>query len=138
MLKHLTLICFLFANFCWSQSKQEIFFYSGDFERTLAFAKEVNRPIFIDFYAVWCGSCRKMSKNTFTDPELAEYFNSHFINKKIDVEKGEGIELAKKHKVKSYPNLVFLNSKGEIILSAKGYKNAKQLKQLAIKALKKM
>jgi len=138
MLKQLTLFCFLFANFCWSQSNQEIFFYSGDFERTLAFAEEVNRPIFIDFYAVWCGPCRKMSKNVFTDPELAEYFNSHFINKKIDVEKGEGIELAKRYKVKSYPNLVFLNPKGEIILRAKGYKNKKQLKRLAIKALKKM
>ncbi|MFO7703029.1 MAG: thioredoxin family protein [Psychroflexus maritimus] len=138
MNKHLFIFCLLISGLGWSQSNQEVFFYSADFERTLSFAEEVNRPIFIDFYAVWCGPCRKMSKEVFTDPKIASFFNANFINKKINVEKGEGIQLAKKFKVKSYPNLVFLNSEGEVILKAKGYKNARQLKRLAIKALKKM
>lgn len=131
------IVRFLICSSSWSQSNQEIFFYSADFERTLAFAEEVNRPIFIDLYAFWCGPCRKMSKEVFTDPEIADFFNANFINKKINAEKGEGIELTKKFKVKSYPNLIFLNSKGEVILRAKGYQNAKQLKRLAIKALKR-
>ncbi len=34
-------------------------------------------------------------KNIFPLKTVGDYYNSHFINAKIDMEKGEGIELAK-------------------------------------------
>jgi thioredoxin-related protein len=44
-----------------------------------------------------------MVKNIFPLKTVGDYYNSHFINAKIDMEKGEGIELAKKYNVKAFP-----------------------------------
>jgi uncharacterized protein YyaL (SSP411 family) len=58
-------------------------------------AKKENKLIFVDAYASWCGPCKLMVKNIFPLKTVGDYYNSHFINAKIDMEKGEGIELAK-------------------------------------------
>lgn len=84
-------------------------FFQGTFADALAQAKKEKKQIFIDFYTEWCGPCMIMSKTVFTLPEVGEIYNSKFINLKIDAEKGEGVELAKKYKVTSYPTYIFVN-----------------------------
>jgi thiol:disulfide interchange protein len=41
----------------------------------LAKAKTENKYIFIDCYTTWCGPCKYMSKNIFTQKEVGDYFN---------------------------------------------------------------
>ena len=45
--------------------------------------------VFLDCYTTWCGPCRNMSENIFPQKAAGDYFNSKFINIKIDMEKGE-------------------------------------------------
>ena len=53
-------------------------------------AQEGNsKKIFIDVYTDWCGWCKKMDKNTFQNPEVANYMKQHFYMVKLD---GEGKE----------------------------------------------
>ncbi|MDR2880436.1 MAG: protein-disulfide reductase DsbD [Azoarcus sp.] len=33
--------------------------------------KTVDRPVFLEFYADWCAECKKMERNTFSDPAVA-------------------------------------------------------------------
>lgn len=47
-------------------------------------AKELNRPILLDVGAVWCPWCRLMDRDTYTDPETADFINQHFIAVKVD------------------------------------------------------
>lgn len=47
-------------------------------------AKELNRPILLDVGAVWCPWCRLMDRDTYTNPETAEYINQHFVAVKVD------------------------------------------------------
>jgi thioredoxin-related protein len=47
------------------------------------------------------------------------------------MEKGEGLELARKFNVQAYPTLFFINSKGDIIKTVIGYQTADQLIQQA-------
>ena len=42
----------------------------NDYESGLAYAKEVNKPIMIDFTGWGCVNCRKMEENVWTDPEV--------------------------------------------------------------------
>jgi thiol:disulfide interchange protein len=49
----------------------------------------------MDAYASWCGPCKKMDKMVFTQAEVGEVYNSTFINTKFDMEKGEGVGMAK-------------------------------------------
>lgn len=72
-------------------------------------AKAENKLIFVDFYTQWCGPCYNMAKTVFTQPNVGAFYNKNFVCAKIDTENGEGIELAKKYKVRSFPTYVFID-----------------------------
>ena len=50
------------------------------FQRT----KELDRPILLDVGAVWCPWCGLMDRDTYTNPETAEYVNQHLVAVKVD------------------------------------------------------
>ncbi|MCQ2274331.1 MAG: DUF255 domain-containing protein [Bacteroidales bacterium] len=41
---------------------------------------------FVDFYTSWCGWCKKMDRETFTDPTVAKILNTYYIPVKFDAE----------------------------------------------------
>lgn len=100
---------------------QGIKFEDSNFSTILAKAKKENKLIFIDAYASWCGPCKLMVKNVFPQKSVGDYYNSHFVNAKIDMEKGEGIELAKKYNVKAFPTYLFVDGNGEVVHRTLGY-----------------
>ncbi|MDR6156781.1 thioredoxin-related protein [Chryseobacterium sp. SLBN-27] len=100
---------------------QGIKFEDTNFSTILAKAKNENKLIFIDAYASWCGPCKLMVKNVFPQKAVGDYYNSHFVNAKIDMEKGEGIELAKKYNVKAFPTYLFVDGNGEVVHRTLGY-----------------
>ncbi len=78
-------------------------------------AKAENKIVFVDAYTTWCGPCKVMSKNIFPQKEVGDVFNARFVNAKIDMEKGEGPEIAKKYGVRAYPTYIFVNGDGELV-----------------------
>jgi thioredoxin-related protein len=94
---------------------QGIVFEKGTFAEAKAKAKAEHKLIFMDAFTVWCGPCKQLSKTIFPLQEVGDYFNQNFINVKMDMEKGEGIELAKAYAVNAYPTLIFLNANGELV-----------------------
>ncbi|WP_313100273.1 thioredoxin fold domain-containing protein [Epilithonimonas sp.] len=104
-----------------SFSQQSINFEDSDFATILAKAKAEKKLVFMDAYAAWCGPCKLMEKNVFTDKNVANYYNQNFINAHFDMEKGEGKTLAAKYGIRSYPTLLFLNGEGEIVGKELGY-----------------
>ncbi|MDF1699275.1 MAG: thioredoxin family protein [Saprospiraceae bacterium] len=108
------ILLFLFTLSLGSIHAQGIAFESSDFQSALTKAKAEKKLIFMDAYTTWCGPCKWMSKNVFTDANVGAYFNENFINVKIDMEKGEGIDLAKKYEVSAYPTLLFIDGNGDL------------------------
>jgi len=100
---------------------QGIKFEESNFTAVLAKAKKENKLVFIDAYTTWCGPCKLMAKNIFPQKTVGDYYNSHFINAKIDMEKGEGIEIAKKYNVKAFPTYLFVDGNGELVHRTLGY-----------------
>jgi len=94
---------------------QGIEFEHGTFAEALAKAKKENKMVFMDCYTTWCGPCKMLAKNIFPQKEVGDYFNAHFVNVKMDMEKGEGIELQKKYGVKAYPTLLFMDANGKVL-----------------------
>lgn len=90
-------------------------FEHGTFNEALAKAKKENKLIFMDCYTTWCGPCKYLSKNIFTQKEVGDFFNKEFVNVKMDCEKGEGPVLASKYGVSSYPTLLFIDANGKAV-----------------------
>lgn len=110
---------------------QGIKFEDSNFSAVLAKAKKENKLVFVDAYASWCGPCKLMVKNIFPLQSVGDFYNSHFVNAKIDMEKGEGIGLAKKYNVKVFPTYLFINGDGEEVHRTLGYVEEKDFIQFA-------
>lgn len=88
-----------------------IHFFKGTWEEAQAKAKAENKLIFLDAYAAWCGPCKTLSKRYFSKESVGSFYNTHFINYKMDMEKhADGPRLAKKFGLKAYPTLYFLKA----------------------------
>lgn len=104
-----------------SQKKADnkgVIFNQGTLAESLAQAKSnKNGPnlVFLDCYTTWCGPCKQMANVVFPMEHVGEFFNANFVNIKIDMEKGEGIELANKYNVEAYPTFLILDSDGNEI-----------------------
>jgi|YNPMSStandDraft_1061717.scaffolds.fasta_scaffold00255_17 thiol-disulfide isomerase/thioredoxin len=93
---------------------QGIKFFEGNLNELKAEAHKQNKFIFIDCYTTWCGPCKWLAKNVFTNNNVGNFYNNNFINYKLDMEKGEGKEFAKKYNISAFPTLLFLDAKGNI------------------------
>ncbi|MCB9307284.1 MAG: thioredoxin family protein [Lewinellaceae bacterium] len=100
---------------------QGIDFGHGSLAEALGKAKAEDKLVFVDVYTSWCGPCQLMSSRTFPDSSVGAYYNARFINLKIDAEKGEGAEVARRYGVKYYPTLLFLTAEGTLAHKAVGY-----------------
>lgn len=114
-----------------------IHFFEGTWKEALDSSARTGKLIFLDAYASWCGPCKIMSKKVFTNTEVGNYFNAHFINYKMDMEKHEeGARLTRQFMLEAYPSLYFINANEEIIKQAIGYHGSEDFIKLGEKALK--
>lgn len=94
-------------------------------------AKAENKIVFVDAFTTWCGPCKKMAKDIFPNEKVGEVFNAKFVNAKIDMEKGEGLEIAKKYNVRAYPTYIFVNGDGELVHRSLGMMPAEKFIEVA-------
>jgi len=79
------------------------------YKEALAAAKAEGKNVFIDFMTSWCGPCKMMANNVFPQKNVGDFMNKNFVCIKIDAEKGEGPDLAKKYEVEAYPTMVMID-----------------------------
>ena len=101
-----------------------ISFQHSSWSQLLAKAKAEKKIIFVDAFTTWCGPCKRMSSDVFTDGEVGSFFNKSFINAKIDMEEGEGLTIASKYDVQSYPTFLFIDGNGKLLHKSIGYQEA--------------
>jgi thioredoxin-related protein len=114
---------------------KKISFLNGTWKQVAALANKNGKYIFVDTYTAWCTPCRQLKNVTFKDREAAAFFNGNFINYTVDMEKGEGVELAEKWDVTDYPTLLFFTPEGKMVMKQIGYVDGKQLVEFGKQAL---
>ncbi len=89
-------------------------------DKALAKSISSNKPIFVDTYTDWCGWCKHMDKEIFSDEEVANYFNENFICMNIDGDAESSASFITKYEVSGYPCLLILDGQGNVLNRSDG------------------
>jgi thioredoxin-related protein len=142
--------------FSLSISAQEINWIT--FEEAIEAQKTTPKKIFVDAYAIWCGPCKMLDKNTFSNKDVADYINKNYYAVKFDAQGNKTInfkgktytnpnfipntsgrnsnhELSAVFQIRAFPTLLFLDEKADLIAPIPGYKTPQQL-ELYLKLFK--
>jgi thioredoxin 1 len=111
----LTISCFSFIVLggpeTGSAADDQIKWYSYD--EGVALGKKDGKKIFLHFYADWCHFCAEMKKNTFTNKEVIDYLNQHFVPILVNSDKER--KIAGDYFVRGLPATFFLTIEGNKI-----------------------
>ena len=123
----ITLVGTCLANLSAQEYEGVVFLEGKTFTEAVDLARKYNKKVFLDCYTSWCGPCKMVARDIFPQKIAGDYFNREFVNIKIDMEKGEGPELAKRFGVKAYPTFIMFDGEGkEIGRLVGGKKNAEE------------
>lgn len=111
-------------------------FFKGSWDELLKTAKAQKKMIFLDIYTDWCAPCKEMEKYIFTMELAGKKYNPLFLNYKINAEKGEGKDIAKKFNIRAYPTFLYLNSSGNLIHRVVGEMKAVSFNKAADEAIR--
>jgi thioredoxin-related protein len=118
-------------------------------EEVAELQKKEPRKVLMDIYTTWCGPCKMMMRNTFTNKNVIEYINNHFYAIKFNAEGGENVsfkgttytnpnyvagsgrkpqhQFAQALGVNSYPTIIYMNEEMDVIAPIKGYQTPNQI-----------
>jgi thiol:disulfide interchange protein len=91
----------------------------ASYDEAIRMAGDKNIPIMIDFYADWCGWCKRLDQDTYVDAEVMAKAKE-FVSLKIDAD--VETDLPKQYRVQGLPTILFINHKGEEIHRVVGYR----------------
>ena len=85
----------------------------------LDLGKAEKKNMVVNFYADWCGYCKKMDDVTYADKEVAAYLKKHFVLMKVNTDRAK--QLAQSYSVQGLPTTWFLDQSGEKIAPLPGF-----------------
>jgi thioredoxin-related protein len=120
-------------------------------DKALELQKNTPKNIMIDIYTTWCGPCKMLDKNTFTNKDLIAFVNANYYAVKFNAEGNESVNYknrlfenpnydpakAKRRNsahqfsqylgVRAYPTIVFLDDNAELIAPIPGYQTVQKI-----------
>lgn len=116
----------------------------------LAAQKENPKKIFMDVYTTWCGPCKLMDRNTFSNKKVAAFINENYYPVKFNAEGTEEIDyqgfvytnpnyqegrrgrnathfFADALRLMGYPSVVFFEEDGTLIQALAGYRSPEDI-----------
>ena len=143
----LAILCLLFVQYTNAQdaaTKPKIKWMT--LEQAFQAIQKEPRKIVVDVYTGWCGWCKVMDQKTFTDPKVIEYINQRYYAVKLDAEQKDDITIGTQKYIwqngynqagvqllqgkMSFPTMVYLDEKFNMIQPVPGYQDAKQFHQI--------
>ena len=110
------------------------------------------KKIFIDVFTDWCGWCKTMDKNTFSNPVIADYLNKYYYPVKFNAEskqditykgtvyKNKGTQARSPHDLAaallngqlSYPSVVFMDGESKALTAVPGYRTPADIEPILV------
>lgn len=121
----------------------------------LNYQATAKKKVFIDVYTTWCGPCKMLDANTFSDPVIKKLLAEYFVPSKFNAESGDtivfkgqtylnknytpqprksthdfAIYIASTQQGLGYPTMVFLDEELNMIQPISGYIGPAQLEPI--------
>jgi thioredoxin-related protein len=99
----------------------QVKFEKTGFEKAKSKAKNENKLIFVDVYADWCGPCKMLDKNVFSDKVVGNILNTKFVPVKIDGDKDDNVLTMMEFDIEAFPTLILIDPKTDRTKKLVGY-----------------
>jgi thioredoxin-like negative regulator of GroEL len=109
------------------EARGEFLEWNRQYGSALEMAKKSGKPILLDFQASWCGPCRVMEREVWTDQKLVEQ-SRRFVCISIDIDRNK--EIAANYNVSVLPTIIFADSWGNKLTRHEGFMGVPQIKQM--------
>ncbi len=114
----LTVVACLAALSAWAKDVD----WKRDYDDALKLAKSEKKMVMIDVYTDWCGWCKKLDKDVYSDKKVQEKLAKSFISVKINPEKNSANKkVAQQFGVRGFPNIIFVDGDGKKVNGIGGY-----------------
>ena len=80
-----------------------------------------NRMVVVDVYTDWCGWCKRMDRDIYSDPQVAALGREAVFLKLNAEDQSEGQRFAREHGVRGFPTTIILDSRGNALQKEAGY-----------------
>jgi thiol-disulfide isomerase/thioredoxin len=84
-------------------------------------AGQTGRIVLVDFFTTWCGPCKMLDKNTWTDARVIKLLEEKTVALRLDAE--VETKLAARYKIDAYPSVLLIKPDGTEIDRLVGYRD---------------
>lgn len=78
-------------------------------------AMKSGKLVFIELHADWCPPCRVMEREVFSDREVGEFFERHFVAARYDTNRRTGRALMKRYGSGAIPLGLVFDTEGNLL-----------------------
>ncbi len=123
--KQVALVAGAFLSIVSAASSAEINW--RDVDSGMKEGKQAHKYVLADVYTDWCGFCKKLDRDTFSNPELSQFISEKFVPVKAKADdSGAGQKLKNDYGVEGYPCALVFDPDGNLIGRIIGFKDAQE------------
>lgn len=107
------------------------------YDKGLNQAQDSKKFVMVQFFATWCGYCKKMDREVLNQQKVQDSLNRYFVPVRVTESSDNRVqyngnavtekELTVLHKVKGFPTMLFLEPDGTMIGEIPGYISAEEM-----------
>jgi thiol:disulfide interchange protein len=99
--------------------------WRDDARAAMAAGRQSGKLVLFDVGASWCPNCKKMQETTYTDPNVCNELNQHFICVALDKDDGgDGTKLADALIILATPTILIVDPQTDKYMMKVGYQDA--------------
>jgi thiol-disulfide isomerase/thioredoxin len=130
-----------------AQEKGITFEHNLTWNDILQKAKNEHKYVFVDCYASWCGPCKVMDRDVYTNDSLGEWMNRQFLSIKVQLDSTShdnsevqqwyavAHQLEWDYKIRAYPSFLFFSPDGQVVDKKVGGRDVKGFMEIARAAM---